>query len=105
MPELLAKQHFNVGLVVDHEYKEEVHGRSPGLPRDAATARQKDLKFGELAGLRKNVNRTAVLFDDDVMTDGQADVRPPVLWNREPPLTTPRSQVGDTGDAWVRSRI
>jgi hypothetical protein len=70
MPELLAKQHFNVGLVVDHEYEEEVHGRSPGLPRDAATARQKDLKFGELAGLRKNVNRAAVLLDDDVMTDG-----------------------------------
>ena len=24
----------------------------------------------------------------DVMTDGQANARPPVLWNREPPLTT-----------------
>jgi len=32
----------------------------------------------------------------------RGDARPPVLWNREPPLTThPRSQVGTPGMAWV----
>src|ERR1044071_3438604 len=33
----------------------------------------------------------------DLVPDGESDERPPALWNREPPLTTPRSQVGTPG--------
>jgi hypothetical protein len=35
MPELLAKQYFDVGLIVDHE-NEKVHGRFPDLAMVAA---------------------------------------------------------------------
>ena len=35
-----------------------------------------DPKFGELAGLRIDLNRPAMLFDDDVVTDGQAQPSP-----------------------------
>ncbi|MGB7715743.1 MAG: hypothetical protein WBL81_12410 [Pseudolabrys sp.] len=30
MPKLLAKQHFNIRLIVDHEY-EEIHAYAPAL--------------------------------------------------------------------------
>src|ERR1700719_2505110 len=33
--ELLAKQHFDIGLIIDHENKQ-VHARPPDLIRDAA---------------------------------------------------------------------
>ena len=34
-PELLAKQHFDIGLIVDHE-NEKAHAWPPGLAMDAA---------------------------------------------------------------------
>ena len=39
-------------------------------------ARQNDPKFGEFAGLRIDLNRPAMLLDDDVVTDGQAQPGP-----------------------------
>jgi hypothetical protein len=39
-------------------------------------SRQDDSKFSELAGLRIDLNRPAMLLDDDVMTDGQAQPSP-----------------------------
>jgi hypothetical protein len=34
VPELLPEQHFDIGLIIDHE-NEQVHARSPDLIRDA----------------------------------------------------------------------
>ena len=39
-------------------------------------SRQNDPKFGELAGPRIDLNRPAMLLDDDVVTDGQAQPSP-----------------------------
>ena len=41
--------------------------------RDAPRARQDDPKLGELAGLRIDLYRPAMLLDDDVVTNGQAE--------------------------------
>ena len=70
-PELLAKQNFDIRLIIDHE-NERVHARSPDLIRDAPARGRTILKFGELAGLRIDLYRPAMLLDDDVVTDGQA---------------------------------
>ena len=74
-PELLAKQHLDVRLIVNHE-NERVHVRSPDFIRDALRARENDPKFGELAGLGIDLYRPAMLLDDDVVTDGQAEPGP-----------------------------
>ena len=39
-------------------------------------ARQNDPKFGELTGLRIDLNRPAMLLDDDVVTNGKAQPSP-----------------------------
>jgi hypothetical protein len=42
-------------------------------PSDERTrSRQNDPKFGELTGLRIDLNSPAMLLDDDVVTNGQA---------------------------------
>ena len=69
--ELLPKQHFDVGFVVDHE-NEKCHVCAPDLQSDAADARQNDPKFGELAGFRVDLDRAGMLFDDNIVTDGEA---------------------------------
>ena len=74
-PELLAEQNLHIGLVVDHE-NERVHARSPDLIRDAPARGRTILKFGELTGLRIDLYRPAMLLDDDVVTDGQAEPSP-----------------------------
>ena len=43
-----------------------------GRPR----SRQNDPEFGELAGLRIDLYRPAMLLDDDVVTNGQAEPSP-----------------------------
>jgi len=43
--------------------------RSSGPDKGRALARQNDPEFGELTGLRIDLYRTAMLFDDDVVTD------------------------------------
>jgi hypothetical protein len=46
---------------------------SRSAPSDKRTrARENDSKFGELTGLRIDLYRPAMLFDNDVVTDGQA---------------------------------
>ena len=50
--------------------------RSPGLIRRRTRARENDPKFGELAGLRIDLYRPAMLLDDDVVTNGQAEPGP-----------------------------
>ena len=71
VPKLLAKQHLDIGLIINHE-NEEFHGRSPDLAMVAAPRGRTILKFGELAGPRIDLYRPAMLLDDDVVTDGQA---------------------------------
>ena len=71
-PELLAKQHLDIGLIVNHKNKQ-VSPRPPLICSVAAALRGRTiLKFGELAGLRIDLDRPAMLLDDDVVTDGQA---------------------------------
>ena len=72
---MLAKQHLDIRLIINHE-NERVHMRSPDSVRDAARTRQNDPKFGELAGLCIDLYRPAMLLDDDVVTDGQAEPGP-----------------------------
>ena len=74
-PELLAEQHLDIRLIVNHE-NERVHARSPDLIR-AVPARGRTIReFGELAGLGIDLYRPAMLLDDDVVTDGQAEPSP-----------------------------
>ncbi len=70
-PELLAEEHLDIRLVVNHE-NEQVHARSPDLIREG----EDNPKFGELAGLRIDLYRPTMLLDDDVVTDGQAQPSP-----------------------------
>ena len=51
--------------------------RSRSTARDKhGRSLQNDPKFGELTGLRINLNRAAMLLDDDVVTNGQAQSGP-----------------------------
>src|SRR5215471_19383607 len=48
-----------------------------GLTSDEySDARQDNPDFGELARLRINLDRAAMLLDDDVVTDGEAEAGP-----------------------------
>ena len=70
-PKLLAEQHFNVGLVVDHQNKQ-VHVLCPRCRYECSRARQNDLKLSIFARLGLDFNRPAMLLHDDIVADGEA---------------------------------
>ena len=56
-PELLAKQHLNIGFVVNDENKQ-AHVSAPAL-LVCCRARKNDPEFGEFAGLGIDLDRSA----------------------------------------------
>ena len=74
-PELLAEQNLHIGLIINHE-NERVHMRSPDLIRDAPARGRTILNSVNLPGSRIDLYRPAMLLDDDVVTNGQAQPSP-----------------------------
>jgi hypothetical protein len=73
-PELLTEQNLDISLIVNHE-NEQGHAPFPDLFADAA-ARSRTIRNSVNSGLRIDLNRPAMLLDDDVVTDGQAQPVP-----------------------------
>ena len=71
--ELLAKQRLNIGFVVNNKNKQ-AHLSAPAL-LVAAMSRKNDLELGEFAGAGIDLDRSAVLLDDNVVAQRETKTR------------------------------